>query len=155
MSSSVLQLRISRRHLPHWSLAGSTYFVTFRLRAGRLTHQEVDLVKQHIVRGDARYYQLLAVQVMPDHVHLVLRPCQEFALSRVMKGIKGATARRLNVRRGTQGSLWQDEYFDRLLRDEAELHQKLNYMFMNSVKAGLTKNPWSYRGWYLNQQVQT
>jgi len=72
-----------------------------------------------------------------------------------MKGIKGVTARELNRRQGRKGSVWQDESFDRIVRDEAEFLEKLNYMFLNPVKAGLTDDPETYEGWYLNQGGQT
>lgn len=71
-----------------------------------------------------------------------------------MKGIKGATARKLNQRRGLRGSVWQDESFDRIVRDEGELREKLDYMFRNPVKSGLTKDPWEYPGWYLKGQTR-
>lgn len=145
------RLEIRRRQLPHWRLRGATYFVTFRLSAGWLTEAEILFVKEHVVSGHGRYYHLLAAQVMPDHVHLILRPSEGFPLSRIMKGIKGVTARRLNLIRGKKGSLWQDEYLDRILRDENELQQKLEYMLANPLKASLCKDPWAYAGWYLNE----
>jgi len=70
-----------------------------------------------------------------------------------MKGLKGATARRLNQSRGTKGTVWQEESFDRIVRDQQELDEKLNYMFMNPVKAGLTSDPISYPGWYFRGQT--
>ncbi|MFQ5778909.1 MAG: transposase, partial [Terriglobia bacterium] len=143
------ELRITRRRLPHWALEGAAYFVTFRLFREPLTLEEIRLVRDHIVSGDPRYYELLAVTVLADHVHLLLRPEVGRSLGRVMKGIKGVTARELNRRRGRKGSIWQDESFDRIVRDEAELLEKLNYMFLNPVKAGLTNDPRNYPGWYL------
>jgi len=110
-------------------------------------------VKNHIVSGGGRYYHLLAAQVMPDHVHLLLRPCRNFSLSRILKGIKGTTARLVNLRRGTRGSLWQEEYFDEIVRTRKELRDKLNYMFRNPVKSGLTRDPWKYPGWYVNREI--
>ncbi len=150
MDSSPERLRITRRHLPHWSLAGVTYFVTFRLRAKPLSRAEISLVKQHLLFGHTRYYKLLAAQVMPDHVHLILRPHPPFSLSRILKGIKGATARKLNRRRRRRGSLWQDESFDRIIRSEKEFREILDYMFRNPVSTGLAADPLSYVGWYLN-----
>lgn len=142
------QLRITRRRLPHWALEGAVYFVTFRLSRKPLTRCEIQLVRNHIVAGHNQFYALLAVTVLPDHAHLLLRPKQGMTLSRVMKGIKGVIARRLNSHRGRKGSVWQDESFDRIVRDEAELQEKLHYMFLNAVRMGLTEKPWQYEGWY-------
>ncbi|MDA2913233.1 transposase [Acidobacteriia bacterium AH_259_A11_L15] len=134
--------------MPHWLLEGSTYFVTFRTARRKLDQQEISLVRDRIVSGDPRYYDLLAAVVLPDHVHLLFRPKQGMALSRAMKGIKGTTARELNRRRGTKGKIWQEESFDRIVRSLAELQQKLDYMYGNPVKLGLAKDTDSYLGWY-------
>ncbi len=74
---------------------------------------------------------------MPDHVHLVLKPLAGFDLSRILKGIKGASARKINLSRETRGTVWQDESWDRIVRDEAELIGMLEYISQNPMKAGL------------------
>ena len=153
MPDSPRKLRITRRRLPHWTLEGETYFVTFRLAARQLGPEEVVLVRDRIVAGAARHYDLQAALVMPDHVHLLLCPRAGVSLSRVMKGIKGVTARRLNQRWGSRGKVWQEESFDRIVRDQAEFDEKLRYMFGNPLKAGLTDDPWMYPGWYMKGQT--
>lgn len=155
MIDSSANLRIARRRLPHWVLEGAVYFVTFRLVREPLTRTEIRWLRDRLVAAADRHYELFAATVLPDHVHLLLRPKPPDSLSQAMKGIKGVTARELNRRRGRKGSVWQDESFDRIVRDQAEFLEKLNYMFLNSVKAGLTDDPGTYEGWYLNQGGQT
>ncbi len=140
-------IRITRRRLPHWQLEGSTYFITFRLMKGTLTPAERLVVRDHISAGHRRFYSLVAVVVMPDHVHLILRPLPGLDLSRIMKGIKGVSANLLNRARGTTGTVWQDESYDRIMRDEDEFNEKLNYMLNNPVKAGLCVAGEEYDGW--------
>jgi REP element-mobilizing transposase RayT len=143
-------LKITRRHLPHWQLEGSTYFVTFRCKRTSLTEQEQRIVLHHIKEGDDKFYDLFAVIVMPDHVHLLVRPLKRYDLSRVMKGLKGVSAHRLNLNRGRKGIVWQNESYDRIVRDGDEFDRELNYMFENPVKKGLTEDALAYVGWYLN-----
>jgi len=152
LSSGKEGLTISRRRLPHWRLEGSTYFITFRLKKGTLNTLERRLVRDQIVSGNEKYYLLLAAVVMPDHVHILLRPKLGIALSRIMKGIKGGSSRLLNGTRQTRGSLWQDECWDRIVRDEAEFCEKLEYMFNNPMKRGVCQNTWEYEGWYFNSE---
>jgi len=149
------QLQISRRRLPHWILEGAMYFVTSRLVRAQLSRSEISWLRDRLAAGAPRHYELFAATVLPDHVHLLIRPKTGDSLSRVMKGIKGVAARELNRRRGRKGPVWQDESFDRIVRDQAELMEKLNYMFLNSLEAGLTDDPGTYEGWYLNQSGQT
>ncbi len=54
-----------------------------------------------------------------------------------MHSIKSFSAHQINAVRNLQGSVWQDEYFDRIVRDQEELEEKWNYVRDNPVKAGL------------------
>ena len=151
------QFEITRRHLPHWTLKGAIYFVTFRTDSKTdknvcptLSVEEQKLVLKHIINGNEKFYTLISAIVMPDHIHMLLTPMGGYSLSRIMKGIKGVSARRLNLKRGTSGSIWQEESFDRIIRNQNELDEKLSYMLNNPAKRGLTESPWDYHGWYFN-----
>ena len=143
-------LTITRRHLPHWTLAGSTYYITFRLAAGGLSPEEQQLVLTHVKSGHGRFYDLAAAVVMPDHVHVILKPRADFTLSNILKGVKGVAARLLNQQRNTRGRVWQEESWDRILRSTAEFEEKLQYMYENPVRRGLVGDGSAYDGWYCN-----
>ncbi|MEM6256833.1 MAG: transposase [Planctomycetota bacterium] len=143
------KLNRTKRHLPHWELSGSTYFVTFRLKTGEMAPAERQLVFDHVMNGDDKFYQLFALVVMPDHVHLLVRPDRDIGLTRMMKGIKGVTARLINELRDTSGRIWLSESYDRIIRDEAEAIEKQNYIIQNPVRAGMAERwqdyPFVYR----------
>ena len=61
-----------------------------------------------------------------------------------MHGIKGVSAHKINFHRNTRGRIWQKESYDRIVRDEKEFDMKLNYMYNNPIKKGLTKDSWLY-----------
>ncbi len=46
-------LAITRRRLPHWTLPGSTYYVTFHLAVGELSPDERRIVLGHVRRDAA------------------------------------------------------------------------------------------------------
>jgi thiamine-phosphate pyrophosphorylase len=144
-------LKISHRKLPHWKLEGSTYFVTFRLASRELNAPERQIVLDHVKSGSDRFYTLIAATIMPDHTHLLLTPLPQTDLSRILKSIKGVSARFLNQFRQSGGKVWQDESWDRIVRNQNELDEKLEYMLNNSVKKQLVADPWTYDGWYYNE----
>jgi len=144
------ELQKRHRNLPHWTLKGSTYFLTFRLLNGELSVDERRLVLEHIRSKHGRYYDLLAAVVMPDHAHVLLQPIGETALDRILKGTKGVTARLINQRRGKRGSIWMDESFDRIIRDQSELDEKIAYIYNNPVKAGLATEGMQYEAIFIN-----
>jgi putative DNA methylase len=87
-----------------------------------------------------KHYQVHAFVVMPNHVHLLVTP--SIALPKLTRSLKGITAKRANEMLGLTGSpFWQDESYDRLVRNQAEL---------NRVRAGLVSEAAQYRwssGW--------
>ena len=129
----------TKRHLPHWSMDGATYYITFRLKQGTLSKSERQIVFDHITSGDPIYYRLFALVVMPDHVHLIAKPNPGIDLPRMSRGIKGVAARKVNQSRKTTGPLWLGESFDRVVRSERELHEKAGYLIENPLRAGLVK----------------
>ncbi len=102
-------------------------------------------------------YELGASVVMPNHVHCIIRPypMAETELEEIIGSWKSYTARRINLAMGQSGRLWQDESYDRIIRDEEHLWRCIQYVGRNPAKAGLTNevcrlwiNPkWEALGW--------
>jgi REP element-mobilizing transposase RayT len=68
-----------------------------------------------------------------------------FCLVDILKGIKGASARRVNQLLGSYGPLWQEESFDHVIRNEESMQQKTDYIRQNPIRRGLVKIPEEYR----------
>ncbi len=99
-------------------------------------------VLETIERGASAllHYDLHAFVVMPNHVHLLITP--KLALRRITNGLKGASARQANLILNRTGkSFWQDESFDRWVRDAAEFERIRAYIEKNPVSAGLVERP--------------
>lgn len=146
------ELKITRRHLPHWTIDGVTYFVTFRSLT-ELTPKERTITFDHIISGHKKFYVLSAFIVMPDHIHVLLQPIGEFDLGRIMKGIKGVSANKINEIRSDKGQVWQHESYDHIIRNGMELKQKFEYILNNSVDAGLVESSGNYEWLYWNEEI--
>jgi REP element-mobilizing transposase RayT len=135
-----------RRNLPHWRQDQATYFVTWRLAKGQeeLGADERDLVADSIRKFDRQRYELAAFVVMDDHVHVLLTPLAEFELASILHSWKSFTARRTQRLNWRYGRVWQDESFDRIVRDDREFVQKLEYIIANPWKRWpeLADYPW-------------
>lgn len=90
-------------------------------------------------------YSLHAFVVMANHVHLLISP--RIPLPRVMRSLKGITAKRANVMLARNGSFWQEESYDHLVRNDEEFARIRRYIEENPVRAGLVRQaveyPWS------------
>jgi len=100
------------------------------------------------LRGNGVLFDLMAVVVMPDHVHLALVPKVvadgTVCITKIMQVIKGTSAHWINRELGRHGPVWQQESFERALRREEDVEQKIDYMLENPERAGLVRNPLGY-----------
>lgn len=98
---------------------------------------------------DGQHYDLLAWVVMPNHVHVMIR-MREVSLSTIIKGWKSFTARQMNHLLRRTGQVWQEDYWDRYIRDSRHFAAARAYIHNNPVKAGLAAAPedwaWSSAG---------
>jgi REP element-mobilizing transposase RayT len=146
-----------RRNLPHLEKFHAAYFVTFRTFEVFLPPLARTIALRHCIFEHGRRVEMHAAVIMPNHVHLLLTPFEAdegepFPLAKIMKGIKGVSARRINQWLGRKGSLWQDESFDRIMRAR-EFEFKRNYIMANPVDAGLCKRPEEYRWLWLQKET--
>jgi putative transposase len=139
------------RRLPHMQGRGGPIFITFTTKGRRVLEPSCrDVVLDCVQFGNRDFFELLAVVVMPDHVHLVLTPRirekgHYIPVREIMKGIKGASARKINQLRGETETVWQDESFVHALRNNSDLLAAIEYIVENPVTEKLVREPNSYR----------
>jgi putative transposase len=115
--------------------------------------QIAPIVVEALRYRDERVHDLVAFCVMPNHVHLVCTPLQRedstyHVLYRILQSLKRHTARKSNKTLQRQGTFWQGEGYDHVVRDADELMRIIWYVINNPVKAGLVSDweawPWTY-----------
>jgi len=82
-------------------------------------------------------YELIAFSIMPNHVHMLIRPLE--SLPSMMQIIKGASAKLINVSIGRKGKFWANEYYDRTIRNEKHFRIVYKYIKNNPLKLGEAK----------------
>ena len=106
-----------------------------------------------LVAGALRFfhgqrYDLGPWVVMPNHVHVIVRPLGGHLLDRIVKSWKGFTAREANrLLQRTGDHFWAREYYDHVVRNDEERARWAGYIHDNPVQAGLCDRwedwPWS------------
>ncbi len=105
--------------------------------------QIATLVRDSILHGGRRDYDLHAWVIMPNHVHLLITPLTES--SRFLRRLKGYSARQANLILGQTGQpFWQDESYDHVARSGEEYRRIARYIVSNPVKAGLVQTVEEY-----------
>ena len=127
------------------------YFVTFCTNERQrflATHEVHSAFVLFAERAESHFNVAVGRYViMPDHVHLFLRGSHNFRLSAWIGALKQALAKAAALSR-TQGKMWEEGFFDHLLRTNESYSQKWNYVRENPVRAGLVKSAadWPYQG---------
>src|SRR5258708_39024228 len=100
------------------------------------------------LRGDGHRFELHALVVMPDHVHLALTPRWDehgtFNIPEIMQEIKSVSAHRISKETGHVGRVWQEESSDRAPRREEALLAKIQNMVNNPIRPGLARSAAEY-----------
>ncbi|NWF89088.1 MAG: transposase [Ignavibacteriaceae bacterium] len=96
------------------------------------------VIKQCLHYPDGKEYKLICFTIMPNHFHFVIELLKNNkGISKIMQSIKGISALRINKLLNKTGKFWQDESYDRLIRDDIEFYFVVRYILLNPVKAGL------------------
>jgi REP element-mobilizing transposase RayT len=103
------------------------------------------IVRDAIEHFEGERYVTLAYVVMPSHFHWVFQPIQDWHREMILKSVKSYTARACNRVLHRGGAFWQAESFDRVIRNERECEQIVDYVEFNPVKAGLCQRPEQWR----------
>lgn len=96
---------------------------------------------------DGDRYELDGYVIMSNHVHAVLRPLDPaiMPLEKILQSWKRHSSQVINKQLRRDGTLWQDESFDRIIRDGDHLYRTIQYLGRNPINAKLP--PDDYRLW--------
>ena len=104
------------------------------------------VVRDALRHFDSQRYEVCAWCVMPNHVHVVVRPARGYDLPGILHSWKSFTANRINQMLGRSGTVWQPESYDHLIRDQRDFQHAVAYVLDNPRTAGLEDWPWCGMG---------
>lgn len=117
------------------------------------------IVAESFHHRDNRVYRLDAFSILSNHAHVLFAPLQKgvnldgspqyHKLSKIMQSLKRYSAQECNKLLGRQGTFWQAESYDHIVRDAAEWERIVRYVLDNPVKAGLVSEWWEWPYTYL------
>ena len=124
---------------------GASYFFTV------VTHgrqpifgdpKNVSILKDAMRSVIRRYpFELIALVVLPDHLHCIWQmPENDADFSLRWRLIKTRVSKQI----GGQ-SIWQNRFWEHLIRDQDDFDHHFNYIHYNPVKHGYVKQPGEWR----------
>ena len=102
-------------------------------------------------------FDIIAKVILPDHFHVVLDPLNNNP-STLLQRIKMSFGVSYRIRmKMKSGRIWQNRFWDHIIRDQNDLNNHINYIHYNPVKHGFVTKPidWKYSSFheYRNQGV--
>ncbi len=88
---------------------------------------------------------ILAYCLMSNHVHLLLRPLETKALSKMMQGITLCYTQYFNTKYGRTGRLWECRYHSTIIDEDRYLWSVSRYIENNPVRVGIVKRAEDYK----------
>ncbi len=153
----VSAFKIARRNLPHWQEPGRVYFLSWSCKRGLILSADERTIALKALRyWDGWKWKVFAAVVMPDHVHILAQPFTHpeqgsIDLAEIIHSVKSFSAHQINRQRRRRGPVWEQERYDRVIRDEAEFLEKWQYIRNNPLKQGLVSQAESYL-WLYEQE---
>ena len=95
----------------------------------------VRLMLETLRHYDGAGYELHAYVIMPDRLHLLIRPTE--TIEKSVQLLKGGFSFRAKRELEWKGDIWQPGFTDHRIRDEEDWNRHLDYIPRNPVEAGL------------------
>ncbi len=110
--------------------------------ACHLANPEIKRLVENALRHfDGDRYRLDEFVVMPNHVHALITPLGEHALSEILQNWKSFTAHEINKRLNLAGAFWQKESFDHIVRSADQAERIRQYIRDNPKKSVEAASP--------------
>lgn len=104
-----------------------------------------DVVQESILRFNGDRYKLRPWVIMPNHVHFMITPISPWRISDIIQRLKSYTSHQANKILRRTGKFWQEDYFDRYIRNYEHFEKTAAYIENNPVKARLCKKASDWR----------
>ncbi|MGP8330295.1 MAG: transposase [Methanosarcinaceae archaeon] len=121
--------------------------------------QVIENLTNQAINDEMRYI-IYRWSIMPNHVHLLIRPLINpvtrnfFSLSKILHSMKSYSANLANSILNRKGQFWHRESYDHIIRNQDEFNRIWAYIDNNAVKAGLIDSSEKWQGgseYYLRQ----
>ena len=95
-----------------------------------------NLVEDALHHFEGERYALDEYVIMPNHVHVLVKPLNGHKLKNIMHSWKSFTANQINQRLGKTGQCWQHESYDHIVRHDRAMEAIRCYIRENPKVAG-------------------
>ena len=107
------------------------------------------------------HYEIIAITVMPEHIHLIIKPCNIKDYPKIIQQMKRHFSQNIDkhtiknyaltksnqIRK--EADIWQHRYYEHTIRDENDLYKHIDYIHYNSMKHyKISPKDWKYSSFF-------
>ncbi len=124
--------------LRRFNIKDTYYFIT------TVTYNRNDILTKDIKLFWESWKRInpLAWVILPDHFHIIIHINNE-NISSIMHRFKITFSRRFRDKYNV-GKVWQNRFWDHIIRNQDDLNRHIDYIHYNPVKHGLLNDPFEY-----------
>jgi putative transposase len=89
-------------------------------------------------------FHMKAYAAMPDHWHLLIQTA-DGRFDQIIHSFKRNVSFEFKKQGFGKGRIWQNRFYDHIIRDETDLHRHMDYIHFNPVHHGYAVRPMDYR----------
>ena len=130
-----------------------TYYATFRYRR-ELSDAECDVLFANLRKHDGRRWALVACVVLPESTEVIFEMTEEGELSDILEKAKTRAGKAIIKASGERFPPFYQESYDRIIRDDVELEERLEAIIASPVTAELVNDPEDYACLYVANSPQ-
>ena len=139
-----------------------SYYLTLVTQGRKpLLVENIEVLRTAFKLSKKKYtYQIEAIVILPDHLHMIIRPKVATEYSKIIRHIKRSFVYGLDqeikdqakaeishakYHRGHSG-IWQERFYEHTIRDEKDWLEKMEYIKYNPIKHNYVENlvDWKY-----------
>lgn len=139
-------------------IQGSYVFLTVvTYNRKKILTENIELLRNSFKNAKKYFnFEIVAVVILPDHFHILLKPENIADYPKIITSIKFYFSRRFNVvgqecpTYDRTKNIWQRRFFEHTIRDEKDLYNHLDYIHYNPVKHNYSENvnDWEYSSFH-------
>ncbi|MGG7164520.1 REP-associated tyrosine transposase [Clostridium ihumii] len=128
--------------LQHYNELNNVYFITTITKNRKPIFNDklacdlfINLITYYKLKYSCKIY---AFVIMPNHIHFIIQISNNISISTFMKLLKGTFSRYYNeLSKNNSTSIFQEGFYDNIIKNEFELSSVMNYIHNNPIKANI------------------
>jgi len=97
--------------------------------------------------------ELYFLIMMPSHLHIIIKLKESYILASIMRSFKGYTGREIKKHLGLSTAIYQNQYYDHLIRKNESLLEIIKYCWYNPVRRELVESPYDYQYYWSRYEL--